>query len=81
MDGRSLRDVLRSVLIAVLVGLLVIFVIQNVATVEVNFLAWSMSLPRAVLYLVLFALGGLVGWLIRYYQARPRDRDLDLDPE
>jgi uncharacterized integral membrane protein len=79
MDGRSLRDVLRNVLIAVLVGLLVIFVIQNVATVEVNVLAWSMSLPRAVLYLVLFALGGLVGWLIRYYQARPDDRNLDPD--
>jgi uncharacterized integral membrane protein len=67
-DGKSLRDILRTVLIAVLVGLLVIFVIQNVATVEVNFLAWSMSLPRAVLYLVLLALGGLVGWLVRYYQ-------------
>lgn len=79
MNGKSVRDVLRNVLIAVLIGLLVIFVIQNVATVEVNFLAWSMSLPRAVLYLVLLGLGGLAGWLIRYYQARPRDRDLDLD--
>jgi len=76
-NGKSPRDVVRTVLVVALLGLLVVFVIQNVATVEVNFLVWNMSLPRAVLYLIFLAAGGLVGWLIGYYQSRPRDGNLD----
>ncbi|MGB8275741.1 MAG: LapA family protein [Alphaproteobacteria bacterium] len=75
-EGNSMHDVLRAVLIVVLLGLLVIFVIQNVATAEVNFLFWSMSLPRAVLYFIMFVLGGLAGWLIRYFGSRTEDGEL-----
>tara|TARA_R110002110_G_scaffold286415_1_gene500686 strand:- start:2809 stop:3018 length:210 start_codon:yes stop_codon:yes gene_type:complete len=62
---------LRNLLILILLGLLVVFVVQNAATVEVNFLAWSGSLPRAVLYVVIFALGAIVGWLTRFFGREP----------
>lgn len=66
-----MRTALRNVLVIILLGVLVVFVVQNVATVEVNFLVWNVSLPRAILYLIIFALGAVVGWLTRLFGARP----------
>jgi len=47
----------------VIVGFIALFTVQNVATVEVSFLAWSISLPRAVLLFLVFV-GGVVAGLI-----------------
>lgn len=58
---------LKGGLSMVLIGLLIVFAIQNVATVEVNFLLWNLKLPRAVLYFGIFALGVFIGWLTRYF--------------
>jgi uncharacterized integral membrane protein len=44
-------------------GLVVIFTIQNVTTVEVTFLFWSLTLPRAILLFLVFASGAVCGWL------------------
>jgi len=54
---------LHSAIGIVIVGLIVLFTVQNVATVEVSFLAWSISLPRAVLLFLVFV-GGVVAGLI-----------------
>jgi len=54
---------LQTVTGIVIVGLVVLFTVQNVATVEVSFLAWSISLPRAVLLFLVFV-GGVVAGLI-----------------
>lgn len=62
---------LRGFLILVLAGLLVVFVIQNASTAEVDFLFWSVQLPRAVLFFVIFAVGAVIGWLTRYFALRP----------
>ena len=62
--------VLRSLLILVLIGLMIVFVVQNAATVEVDFLTWSVQLPRAIVYFLIFFIGGVVGWLTRYFGAR-----------
>ena len=62
---------LRHLLLFILLGLLVVFVVQNATTVEVVFLWWSVSLPRAVLYVVIFVLGAVFGWLTRFFGARP----------
>lgn len=48
----------------VLLGLLVLFVIQNVATVEVSFLFWTLKLPRSILLFLTFAVGAVAGWSI-----------------
>ena len=66
-----MRTNLRNVSVIVLVGLLVVFVIQNMTTVEVNFLVWNVRLPRAILYIVIFGFGAIVGWLTRLFGARP----------
>jgi uncharacterized integral membrane protein len=44
-------------------GLVVIFTIQNVTVVEVTFLFWTLRLPRAILLFLVFAAGALCGWL------------------
>ena len=40
-----------------------IFVFQNMEVVEVNFLIWSVEASRVIIFLVIFLIGALVGWL------------------
>jgi len=40
-----------------------VFVLQNLAVVQVRFLFWQLEASRALLYLSLFLLGALVGWI------------------
>ena len=47
----------RRIALAVLGTLLVIFILQNFSVVEVNFLIWSFSLPRSLVYILMFAAG------------------------
>ncbi len=67
---------LRPALLIVLVGLVLVFAVQNVANVEVQFLIWSMAMPRAILIAVVFALGVLIGWILHSLYRRGRQ-----DPE
>ena len=48
-----------------IVGLLVVFILQNVATVDLTLLFWTISLPRAILLAIVFAIGVLVGWILK----------------
>jgi uncharacterized integral membrane protein len=57
----------------VLAGLAVIFVIQNVAVVEVRFLFWSFSMSLALFVFLLFAIGVIVGWLLHSYAKHRRE--------
>ena len=56
-----------KILVFILVGTSVLFTIQNLVMVEIQFLFWSFSLPRAVLLVVIFAIGFLTGWLVNSY--------------
>lgn len=74
----------RPVLLIVLIGIGVVFAIQNVREVEVQFLLWSFALPRAILILAVLALGMLIGWILHSVHARrrrepgpPARRDMD----
>lgn len=42
----------------------VIFIVQNAAVVEIKFLAWSLSISRALLMFLLLAFGVIIGWLM-----------------
>ena len=57
-----------------LLALVAIFALQNLATMEVNFLFWSVAVPRAVLVAGLLALGALLGWLVAEWtpQEKPK---------
>ena len=63
---------LRPIISIVLIGIVLVFAIQNVADVEVQFLIWSFALPRAILIVVVFALGMLIGWILHSVRARKR---------
>ncbi|MBU1643200.1 DUF1049 domain-containing protein [bacterium] len=53
----------KKILIFVLAGIALLFIVQNLAFVETQFLFWSFSLPRAVLLLIGVVTGVLIGWL------------------
>ncbi len=52
----------------VLIGLLVVFVIQNVAVVEIQFLLWTMSMSRALMMFFLIAIGIVIGWSLHSFK-------------
>ena len=57
-----------------LLGLLLLFALQNVATVQVRFLFWQIEMPRSLLVLVLLMIGTIIGWFSRTLWAlRRRD--------
>ncbi|MEX2617056.1 MAG: LapA family protein [Alphaproteobacteria bacterium] len=60
-------------LVIVVAGIVILFTLQNTATVEVNFLLWTLSLPGALLLFVLFGAGILVGLLMARVQHRRHD--------
>jgi uncharacterized integral membrane protein len=64
---------LRKVFILALSGLTLLFIVQNLAIVEVQFLFWSFALPRVVLLSIIFAVGILTGWLLSSYLTHSRE--------
>ena len=40
-----------------------IFVLQNMEVVQVDFLLWSLEASRVIIYLTVFLIGALLGWL------------------
>lgn len=62
----------KRIVFLILVALVLIFVIQNTQVVEFQFLAWKISMSRALLLLVTFVIGIIVGWLSR--RLRPQIR-------
>ncbi|NJO34286.1 MAG: DUF1049 domain-containing protein [Rhodospirillales bacterium] len=69
---------LRTGLLVAITILSTIFVIQNLASVEVSFLTWSIVAPRAAVFALLLLLGLVAGYLLHAIQMalRPR-RTLD----
>jgi len=49
----------------VLLILVLVFIIQNGAMVEIHFLAWSLSMRRGLMVLLILLVGILVGWVGR----------------
>lgn len=57
----------KLVLVLVLASLAAIFIIQNVAAVEVSFLVWSISMSRALLVFFTLVIGIILGWILNTY--------------
>jgi putative membrane protein len=51
----------------ILVGLAVIFIIQNVAVVEIHFLFWKMSMSRSLFMFFMLTIGIITGWFGHSY--------------
>ena len=54
----------KLVLVLVLAGFTILFIIQNVAVVEIQFLFWSIQMSRSMLILFLLAIGMIIGWFL-----------------
>ena len=57
----------KMLLILILSGLAVLFIIQNVAVVEIQFLFWATQMPRSLLMFLLLAVGIIIGWFLHSY--------------
>lgn len=55
------------ILILTLTTFAAIFIVQNAAAVDVNFLFWTVSMSRSLLIIFTLAIGFLLGWLLRTY--------------
>jgi putative membrane protein len=64
----------KMLLILILVGLAVLFIIQNVATVEIQFLFWATQMPRSLLMFLLLAIGVIIGWFLHSYIKHREDK-------
>ena len=69
--NHPMRAKLATVLI--LVALVVLFILQNVAIVQINFLLWSIQMSRSLLMLLVLAIGIAIGWLLHsHFRHRAR---------
>ena len=62
----------KTIVFLILIALVIVFVIQNTQVVEFQFLAWKVSMSRALLLLGTFGMGVIVGWMLR--RLRPKAR-------
>jgi putative membrane protein len=75
LPGREMKNMnfqLMSILI--LVCLATVFIIQNVATVDVHFLFWSIAMSRALLIVFALIIGFVFGWIVHAYLALRRSK-------
>lgn len=61
------------VVVLALSAIALVFTVQNVAAVDVNFLVWTVTMSRALLIMFTLAIGFLLGWFLHsYYSYRAR---------
>ena len=52
--------------IGIIIGIIVIvFMVQNVEKVDITFFAWTMTVSRAIMILIVFVIGIVLGWVIK----------------
>ena len=57
------KKVIRLIIGVILGILVVVFALQNTETVTYNFIAWSLTAPRAVVVLLVLLAGIIIGWV------------------
>ena len=66
-------SLVRTIGLAVIAIVATVFFVQNLATIEVAFLTWSISAPRAFIFLLVFGTGLIAGYLLS--ALRPRRQE------
>ena len=63
-------------IIGIILGaVIVLFIAQNLEVVEITFLAWTISLSRAIVVLVIFFFGLIIGRITKGLGARKVKRE------
>ena len=52
----------KLILSIIMAGMAALFIIQNVPSVEVTFLFWTLSMSRALLMSLILSIGIILGW-------------------
>ena len=53
-------------IIGIVIGVFVIvFMVQNVETVDIQFLTWTFQIQRAIMILIVFVVGIGIGWVVK----------------
>jgi uncharacterized integral membrane protein len=66
---------LKLMLILIFVSLIVIFITQNFAVVDIRFLFWNVSMSRALLIFFLLIIGIALGWFLHSYLSYRKSKD------
>ncbi|MHC4458575.1 MAG: lipopolysaccharide assembly protein LapA domain-containing protein [Planctomycetota bacterium] len=61
---------IRYIIFVILVALVLTFVVQNMQVVEVKFLAWTISMSRALMIFGTLIIGIIAGWLLNFPRRR-----------
>ena len=61
---------LKLTVLSVALVCMAIFVFQNITVVQVQFLFWRLEASRSIIYLSLFLIGALAGWIGRSLRRR-----------
>ena len=61
---------IRNIIFVILVALVLTFVVQNMQVVEVKFLAWTISMSRALMIFGTLIIGIVAGWLLNFPRRR-----------
>jgi uncharacterized integral membrane protein len=57
----------KFILVVIIIGLVAIFIIQNIMAVSIHFLAWTLSMNGALLFIIILILGIVIGWLLHTF--------------
>ncbi len=76
-DASDYNELKETEMIKFIVGILsgvvaIIFILQNVQVIEVNFLGWSVSLSQSILFVILLVVGFALGWGTGSFRRRRR---------
>ena len=69
-------------IVGLIIGILVIiFMVQNVEVVDITLYAWTVSIPRAIMILIVFVIGIALGWVVRSIGYRKKKREMKKEEE
>ncbi len=66
LDGEKQMNY-KLVPILTLVGLVFLFIMQNVSIVDIQFLFWSIQIPRSLLVIIMLAIAVVIGWFLHSF--------------
>ncbi len=61
----------------VIAALVVVFIVQNVAVVDIKFLFWKLSMSRSLMMFFLVIIGMIAGWFLKGAAVRRKNEHLD----
>ena len=62
--------IVRTIGLVIIAIIATVFCVQNLATIEVAFFTWSVSAPRALIFLAVFGMGLIAGYLVHAFRPR-----------